>query len=440
MDVPDDRRKQVEEYYLQDDIVSEMVRVAQYREFAPTYPQGYGSRPDSISFPGDFRSFVEKGAIAFHGSVERWQNPLLIGQTDQDTLRTGWDLIIDIDADHGMEFAKTTALEIISQFRDVFNIETDNISVKFSGNRGFHLGIPQEAFPDKIGGKDLPQWYPRLPQAIVGYLRDRMEASLVEAFKEINPNFGPVIDERGPYTIADVENDWGQRHLFRMPYSVNEKSWLVSKPIEISDIDGFEKPDASIDNITIDTTFLHDPIEDDQGVEDLAVEALDWHARQQTAETDDEKRTKTEDYDIPDEALAKEHFPAPIKRILQGLEDGRKRALYILATFMRHVGYSWDDIEKEVWDWNERNKEELDDNYIKTQLQWHRAQNDPRMPPNFGAKGWYHDIGVLDEDEDEQMLENFSNPVPYASVLKAKAGNREDDETDGGKERKDTDT
>jgi hypothetical protein len=62
------------------------------------------------------------------------------------------------------------------------------------------------------------------------------------------------------------------------------------------------------------------------------------------------------------------------------------------------------------------------------------------MPPNFD-KDVYKDIGVIDEDEDRKMLENFDNPVPYAGVLKDKAQNREGDEgDDGGKEEGQEDT
>ncbi len=443
VDLGDGQKDRIKRYYLQDDIVDEMVRLAEYREFAPTYPKGYGSRPDAINFPGDFRAFAEKGAIAFHGSVERWKNPLLIDTTDQDKLRTGWDLVIDIDADDGMAFAKEAAKGVIDELT-LHGISEETISVKFSGNRGFHIGVRAESFPDRIGGTDIEKLYPKLPQAIVGYLRERLHDRLAEAFREIDPRKEDILSEEGPYEIADIENDWGKRHLFRMPYSVNEKTidgpygTLVSLPIGLDEIEDFEKDDARMLEAEVQHRFLDEYTEGE--ATDLAVEALDWLSRQR-AEEEESKKRKDTDYDIPDEALAQEHFPAPIKRILGGLDDGRKRALFILATFLRQVGYDWDAVEKEIWEWNDRNKESLGDNYIKTQLQWHRKQDEPLMPPNFGAKGWYQDIGVLDEEEDRQMLENFENPVPYAGVLRDKAQNLEDDERDeGDEEEKGSDT
>ncbi len=423
MDISDDRKEKIKEYYLQEGIVQEMVRCARYREFAPTYPGGYGRRPDSINYATDFREYVERGAIAFHGSVERWKNPLLIGKIGMSKLRKDWDLIIDIDADEGMEYAKAAAKMIIKEWTDIFNISKKNISVKFSGNRGFHIGIHRNAFPSKIGGKKFKELYPELPQAIVGYMRERVEEELKKEIISIEPDMRDQIDEDGPYSVADIENDWGQRHLFRMPYSINEKSWLVSKPIKIEEITGFEKKkDARMEDIKVKNKFLDGFKENDQGVKDLCIESIDWlDSRERVKKRKkNKKRVKQRNYELPEDAMDKEYFPHPIRKLMDGLDDGRKRALFIIITFLRHVGYDWDSIEKEVWNWNERNKEELRENYVKSQINWHKAQEEPLMPPNFDSKGWYKDIGVIDEEKDKKMLDNFENPVPYAFVLQKK--------------------
>lgn len=423
-----EQKAAIREHYQRDAVVEEMLRVAEYREFSPTYPNGYGKRPDAINYEGDFLSFVEKGAIAFHGSVERWQNPMRIGNTDMDELRTGWDLIIDIDADDGMIYAKHAAMLLIEQL-ELHGLDREDISVKFSGNRGFHLGVRQENFPDKIGGTPYAQWYPRLPQAIVGYLRERIRDDLLERLRDEGVEFED--EEPDPFEVADVENDWGQRHLFRMPYSVNEKSMLVSLPIAIDDIMDFEKDWAEIEDLPVERRFL-DSYTEDSGVL-LAQEAIDWESKQRMKrrEEKEQRRAEREDYELPDEAIPEQYFPPPIKRILSGLEDGRKRAVFILATFLRHVGYSWEAIDGKLAEWNERNKEELPERYIQSQLKWHERQDEPLMPPNFDAKGWYHDLGVIDEDEDEQMLDNFDNPVPYAGVLQSKGENADDGADDG---------
>ncbi|MDY6769013.1 MAG: hypothetical protein SVW02_02810, partial [Candidatus Nanohaloarchaea archaeon] len=254
IDVSDDRAAQLKEYYLRDDVKAEMVRICEGREVGPTFPYGYGSRPDAVNFPGDFERLVEDGAVAFHGSVERWRNPLLIDEVDSAELRSGWDLVIDIDCDDELHFAKITAVELLQELRS-FGI--GNVSVKFSGNRGFHLGVRQEAFPDRVHGQPLAEWYPDLPRTIVSFLRDRLRDRLAERFVDHDRSVKSVVYEDGeptPYDLVDIENDWGDRHLFRLPYSVNEKSWLVSLPLEptAEAIMVFEKPDAEMGAVDAD--------------------------------------------------------------------------------------------------------------------------------------------------------------------------------------------
>ncbi|MDY6766072.1 MAG: hypothetical protein SVW77_01785, partial [Candidatus Nanohaloarchaea archaeon] len=157
IDVPEERAGRIHDYYLRDEVEAAMVRICEGREVGPTFPYGYGSRPDAVNFPGDFERLVEDGAIAFHGSVERWRNPLLIDEVDAEELREGWDLVFDIDCDDDLHFAKIAAVELLQELRS-FGI--GDVSVKFSGNRGFHLGIRQEAFPDLLHGRDLAEWYP----------------------------------------------------------------------------------------------------------------------------------------------------------------------------------------------------------------------------------------------------------------------------------------
>lgn len=422
-----ERKQAIKEYYLQDDIVEEMVRVANNREFAPTYPYGYGKRPDAVNMPGDFRNFVERGAIAFHGSVEHWKNPHLIDTvSDPDDLRTGWDLIMDIDCDEDMLYAKITARELVDEL-EAFGI--DNISVKFSGNRGFHVAVRGEAFPDRVEGKPISNWYPKLPRTIVDYLRDRLRDRLRELFLEQDASLREMMEDENsedlnPYMVCDIENNWGDRHLFRMPYSVNEKSWLVSLPIATDEIMGFVKEeDAVMEEVSVEKTFLKE-YEDGEGTK-LVVEALDWWAQHRDEE--EEESSYSGEFDIPDDAIPEEHFPPTIHNILEGLEDGRKRALFILITFLAHCGYDWDSIRGTIHEWNERNDEPLGDTYIQTQINWHQRQDEPLLPPNFDSNGYYQDMQVYEEDP---LTENVNNPVSYAF---AKHNDEEDaEDADGG--------
>ncbi len=433
-DVPPERQEQVKEYYRRDDVTAKMVRIAADREVAPTYPYGYGTRPDAVNLPGDFRRFVDEGAIAFHGSVERWKNPMLIDEMDADDLRTGWDLIMDIDCDADLQFAKVTAARLLQELEE---LGVASASVKFSGNRGFHVGVRQECFPGRVQGTPLAAWYPELPQAIVSFLRDRLAAELSEAFVDIDGSVRSTVydgdGEPTPYDLVDIENNWGDRHLFRLPYSVNEKSWLVSLPLEPSEdaIMEFEKEDAAIDDISVDAAFLDDYA--DGEAEQLVVEALDWRAKQPQRE---EREEFDGDFDVPDEAVPEDRFPPTIHNILAGLEDGRKRAVFILVTFLQHVGYDFDAIEGMLHEWNDRNAEPLDESYIRTQLNWHERQDDPLMPPNWDANGFYRDMKVYEEDP---LTENTSNPVSYTFARlgdeEGGEGESEDEDGDGGSDK-----
>ncbi len=409
MDVED--RVGVKTYYSQKDLVKAVVETCKHREFAPTYRNGYGKRPDAINFPGDFKRFVEKGMVAFHGSVERWRNPLLIDTVkNQDTIRTGWDLVIDIDSEVDLNGAKAAAKLLIDLLED-HGVET--VDIKFSGNRGFHLGVPHTCFPDKVGAKDISNLYPELPQTIVTYLRERIREDLENAV--------PEFEEGNIFELVEVENNWSSRHLFRLPYSINEKSGYASLPLAVDELDDFEKPDAEPRKIKNFRVWMQggEPGE----ANELVREARDWMSQQETDTRTRRGSSKNFTRARPEDAVAKEYFPPTITKMLQGLKDGRKRAVFILTTFLRQVGYDWDSVESELWAWNDRNDEPLDDSYIQTQLDWHKKQTRDLMPPNFDVDHFYKDMGVYEEDE---LMKTVSNPVTYA-LKKSGAGKDDSD-------------
>ncbi|MFB6203456.1 MAG: DNA primase small subunit domain-containing protein [Candidatus Nanohaloarchaea archaeon] len=413
----------IRQYYEQDELRDRVMEVVKYREVAPTYPSGYGKRPDSINFPGDFDQFVQDGAVAFHASVERWQNPLLIDQVSNlDDLRTGWDLVMDIDCDESFSLAKDTAELVVRALRDH---DIENVSVKFSGNRGFHIGIRAEAFPDTIGGKDIADLYPELPRAIIDYLREKkLKDDMVELVREHGFSEEMETDEGpDPYQVADIENDWGQRHLFRIPYSLHDGSWLVSKPIDPDRIQEFEKEEAEMDRIEFEHGFL-DEYEEGEA-EALAINGMD-HLEEKREQRRKEKIEKSErEFERPEDAIPEKYFPPTIKNILEGLEDGRKRGLFILINFYLTVGYDMDEIEAKIWEWNERNDEPLRESYVTSQLNWHRKRQEIVPPPNYDANGYYQDMQVYEGDP---LEEKVSNPVSYAFRKAKKRGSAEEDD------------
>ena len=102
--------------------------------------------------------------------------------------------------------------------------------------------------------------------------------------------------------------------------------------------------------------------------------------------------------------------------MLEGLEDGKKRALFVLINFLRKCKWSWEEIEDEIWSWNERNKEPLRDSYISSQLNYFKKHEDKLKdipPPNCDNNTYYRDIGVCGQGENDEC-KRIKNPLSYA--------------------------
>ncbi len=172
---------EVLEFYSRKDIQNEMLKIARNREVAVVYGEkGFGKRPDILQFPGDILSMVRDGATSFHISEERWSDPLQLkaGMTKRqlDDLRTGWDLVIDIDC-KDLEYSKIAAHLTIEALK-YHNVK--NISVKFSGNKGMHIAVPFEAFPEKIENTPTKLLFPDGPKIIALYTGNLIKEKLSE--------------------------------------------------------------------------------------------------------------------------------------------------------------------------------------------------------------------------------------------------------------------
>ena len=137
------RQSEIIKYYSRPDIAKELTRLASSRETICQYGlNNVGRRPDIIEMPGDVVKLARQGASSFHTSEELWHNPLDLSpestQKDMDTLRAGWDLVIDIDSPN-VKYGKITAKVILQAF-EYHGLK--NASLKFSGNKGFHIGVP----------------------------------------------------------------------------------------------------------------------------------------------------------------------------------------------------------------------------------------------------------------------------------------------------------
>jgi len=175
-------------HYKRQDIREEILYGSKDREIAVRFQDKFGSRPDVLTYSNDILEMAKKGATSFHVSEERWSNPLQLNPNlkkhEIDSLRIGWDLVLDIDCGI-FEYSRIAADLIIKalKFHDV-----NSVSCKFSGNKGFHIGVPFEAFPSKIHGEDIKDMFPDAPKRIAFYIKELIKKPLGKKIMEIeNP-------------------------------------------------------------------------------------------------------------------------------------------------------------------------------------------------------------------------------------------------------------
>jgi len=334
-------------------------------------------------------------------------------------LRTGWDIIFDPDV-KDFEIAKLVTKQIIEALKDH---GVKNYFVKYTGGKGFHILVPFESLPDKINLKPTQILYPETLQKIIEYIKWYIHDSLKEALldldtpnnlsKRIGKPLSDILNEEGlePFKVITMDI-FGSRHLFRLPYSLHEKSLLVSLPINPDRIEKFEKEEAEPKRVKPDISFftekskLHD-------AEALVIEALDWASKHlKEKKTDMIKSIKF----VKKRFVPEKFFPPCIKEILNGMTDGRKRSVFILINFLRNMGWDIEKIEKRLYEWNEKNSPPLRANYIRGQLRWHFRQDRNLLPPNCENKLFYFDMGICKPDaicknNTEKVV--IKNPVNY---------------------------
>lgn len=419
-------------YYKRPEIQRAIVDAAEHKEIAMSYGgTGYGKRPDVLHYPRDILEMVKRGGTSFHCSEELWHNPLQVTTgmkpTELNELRKGWDLILDIDCPE-LEYSKIAGDLLVHALK---HHGVKHISVKFSGNHGFHIGIPFEAFPATVNGKPVKDLFPDGPRRIASYLQDMIRDPLAQRLLEKHPlatiaqNIGKPANELStngrfnPFAVLAIDTVLiASRHLYRMPYSLNEKSGLVSTVIKPEDILTFDKNTARPELVKDTPPFLQrDPIIPGEARQ-LLVNAFDHNVK---IEPDIEIKKK--EYEPVTEAVPEEYFPPCIKTISQGLEDGRKRALFILLNFLKSVGWSYDQIETYLHQWNERNPEPLREVVINGHLRHHKNTKKKILPPNCTNKAYMVDLGVCNPDgfckantdpRNEKFAPRIKNPANYA--------------------------
>jgi hypothetical protein len=416
-------------HYKRQDIQEEIVYNSIDREVAAKFGEGFGKRPDVLRNPSDIMELAKQGATSFHASEELWKNPLQIDTSmkrhELDALRSGWDLIIDIDC-HIFEYSKIGAQLVVDalKFHGV-----KSISIKFSGNKGFHIGVPFEAFPEKVNGQVIKDMFPEAPKKVATYLRDMILNHFSEKILAYeNNDFTKIMEKTGKTAneLRKIENKKvvlnaepilemdtlliSSRHLFRMPYSLHEKSGLVSIPFNPNEVNSFQKGMAAPKNVKISHyRFLDRSKVEKNEAKRLFDEAIYHSHLKESAKTESSNK---KEFDIPENAIPEELFPPCIKFILNGLEDGRKRALLVLINFFTSVGWDYDAIEKKLVEWNKKNKEPIKDVYLLGQLRYHKTMRKKVLPPNCSNEMYMISMGVCKPDN---FCPKIKNPAQYST-------------------------
>ncbi len=432
-------------YYKREDIRKAIVEGAKDKEIAIKFGEkGFGKRPDTIQYPNDVLEFAKKKATSFHASEELWKNPFQLNtnlkKSQLDDLRKGWDLVLDIDC-HFLEYSKIAADLIIKalKYKGI-----KSISCKYSGNKGFHIGVPYEAFPEKIGNDNIKDVFPEIPRRIALYLKELIKNKLSENILEMeNGSFQNIIKKtgmKGKEITRYETNEYGDlvprlnsepfleidtilissRHLYRIEYSLHEKSGLVSIPINPNKVLDFYKDIAKPENFKLSRyKFLDRTNAKRSEGKNLLVEALDFKPKEEDDKIDTEIK-KERKFSIPETAIPEKFFPPCINKGLKGLEDGKKRFLFILCNFLSCAGWEYDDIEALVKGWNKKNPEPLRETILLGQVRYRKQQKKKILPPNCDKHMYYKDLGICNPDN---LCNKIKNPINY-SMRKTNSTNK----------------
>lgn len=418
-------------YYKRKDIQEKILENSHGREVAVRYNESFGKRPDVLQYPNDIIEFAKRGATSLHVSEEHWNNvqalsPML-KKEELDELRSGWDLVLDIDC-KVLEYSREAA-ELVMQA--LSSEEVRSATIKFSGNKGFHIGIPYKAMPKKIAGTETSRMFPEAARRVAMYIKHLIQEPLAARIMDLEKDFSAII-EKTKKTAAEItryEKDHlgndrprlnteafldidtvliSSRHLYRASYSLHEKSGLASIPIKR--LEDFSTEQAKPEKVAAEMVFLDDKKAEAGETARLFTQSFDY--KPQFALQKKEAREDT----ISETRIPESYFPPCMTCILAGLSDGRKRAVFIMLNFLTKAGWGYEEIEVLLREWNKKNLQQLKEQEIIGPIRYHKAHRKKVLPPNCSSTMYYKDIGVCRPDG---LCAKIKNPVNY-SILKVK--------------------
>ncbi len=451
-------------HYKRRDVQEAIIQHAQQKEVSVRYDESFGRRPDILLYPREILELALQNATSFHASEELWDNPLALNSNlsrkELDSLRIGWDLVLDIDCAI-LEYSKIAA-DLIVRFLRYCGCRVQDVSVKFSGNKGFHIGVPFQAFPKYVGTVATKDLFPEAPRKIALYIKENIASELAKRIlqfddiatikQKVGAGGAGGADEiiAGDKLNVDkfLQIDTillASRHLYRLPYSLHEKSGLVSIPVDTDKILEFQGEMAKPELVTVSPFAFLDRQVQGESARALLLQALDFKVEVEQERRERRERGRKERESAatsPGEQeiqspIKEEFFPPCLQKILAGLEDGRKRGVFCLMNYLGKIGWSRPEIEAFLVKWNqEKNRVPLREVYIKGQLKHFKVGE--RLPPNCDNEAYYENMGVACHGE---WCAKLKNPVNYTLSrwrrhLQMKAEEEEEKERKGKRGRK----
>ena len=212
-------------HYKRRDIQEAMIEHARNKEVGMRFGEEiFGKRPDILVYPRDILELALQKVTSFHASEELWSNPLSLNsnlaKAELDELRLGWDLVLDVDCPD-WEFSRLTTHLFIKALKEN---GVKDISCKFSGNKGFHLGVPFEAFPKEMGNKLTKDRFPEAPKKISLYLLDFISKKYVRTENE-----NIIFDKKYIFSLPKLKEKFGDKKFILKKCSDCKKEITASE-------------------------------------------------------------------------------------------------------------------------------------------------------------------------------------------------------------------
>ncbi len=160
---------------------------------------------------------------AFHGTIARFSKGFF-GKNHK-----GADIVIDIDVKDNFREAFKQGRKVLD-FLDFYNVP---YRIKFSGGSGPHIIIPYEYLPKSLSNGNSAKAHQQIFHAIAS----RSKAGNID----------------GSFTSAG--------HFYRMPYSINEHTGMVSLPLQRDQYDDFTPSMADMWKVEVDESWFLEPDE-----------------------------------------------------------------------------------------------------------------------------------------------------------------------------------